>query len=185
MVNFIVSIKNVQDFKLPLKRAGPFLSRTSADPEGNSILALYWGRHFWPCVPAFADLRVCAPTRVEGREDHHHQGQELQPGVWGGGAGGEGGGSLGSRSQPLFTLRVASETSRVALQGTGMHFCLPSAQALQGGVGELQALKSKAPTFSRPFSEADLRGGQITANFPSPLLAVGEGTLSHGCPSSC
>lgn len=89
MVNFIVSIKNVQDFKLPLKRAGPFLSRTSADPEGNSTLALYWGRHFWPCVPAFADLRVCAPTRVEGREDHHHQGQEIQPGR-GGAVGGRG-----------------------------------------------------------------------------------------------
>lgn len=56
---------------------------------------------------------------------------------------------------------------------------------MQGGVGERQALEREAPTFSRPFSEARLRGGQITANFPSPLLAVGEGTLSRGCPSSC
>lgn len=65
-----------------------------------------------------------------------------------------------------------------------MHLSLPVPRR-QGGLGERQVLRREAPTFSRPFSEAGLRGGQITANFPSPLLSVGEGTLSRGCPSSC
>lgn len=41
----------------------------------------------------------------------------------------------------------------------------------------------EAPTCSRPFSEAFLRGGQITASFPSPLIAAGKGTLSQGSSS--
>lgn len=37
---------------------------------------------------------------------------------------------------------------------------------------------------SRPFSEAFLRGGQITASFPSPLIAIrlGEGSLISAVP---
>lgn len=37
---------------------------------------------------------------------------------------------------------------------------------------------------SRPFSEAFLRGGQITASFPSPLLSVrlGAGSLNSAVP---
>lgn len=73
----------------------------------------------------------------------------------------------------------------MALQGNQDALFPPSAQALQGGVGERQVLGREAPTFSRPFSEVRLRGGQITANFPSPLLSVGKETLSRGCPSSC
>lgn len=66
-----------------------------------------------------------------------------------------------------------------------MHLSLhPSAQTLQEG-WERDKHWKEAPTFSRPFSEACLRGGQVTANFPSPLLAVREETLSRGCSSPC
>lgn len=107
-----------------------------------------------------------------GEEKEHRQGE-----VW----------PLGPH---LSTLWIESGTfefgSEWRSSGPGGTFSLhPSTQALQRGVGEQQALERELPTFSRPFSEARLRGGQITANFPFPLLAVGEGTLSRGCPSSC
>lgn len=38
------------------------------------------------------------------------------------------------------------------------------------------------PTCSRPFSEAFLRGGQITASFPSPLIAAGKRGAQPGSP---
>lgn len=53
---------------------------------------------------------------------------------------------------------------------------------LVGGPGLLQPQGFRS--CSRPFSEAFLRGGQITASFPSPLIAVGKGTLSQGSSSS-
>lgn len=102
MVNSIVSIKDVQDFKLPLKRAGPFLSRPWADPEGSSLY----------------------PDSLMG--------------------------------------------------GMSLLAVCPSLRRPQG-------LRSY---FSRPFSEAGLRGGQITANFPSPLLGVrlGAGSWTSAAP---
>lgn len=39
-----------------------------------------------------------------------------------------------------------------------------------------------APTCSRPLSDDFLRGGQITASFPSPLLAAGEGSSAGVAP---
>lgn len=72
--------------------------------------------------------------------------------------------------------------------GAGVHFSLaqhPGARA--EGREERLALEARGekgvPTCSKPLSDAFLRGGQITASFPSPLLAAGEGALSRGCPS--
>lgn len=55
---------------------------------------------------------------------------------------------------------------------------------MRGSDKRLRQEGKGVPTCSRPFSEAFLRGGQITASFPSPLLAAGEGALSRDCPSS-
>lgn len=79
--------------------------------------------------------------------------------------------------------------------GAGMHFPRPQRPGparvgcmcwgAGGGSDKLLRHEGKeAPTCSRPFSEAFLRGGQITASFPSPLIAVGKGTLSQGSSSS-
>lgn len=71
--------------------------------------------------------------------------------------------------------------------GAGVHFPWPSilAREERGGKSDsrLRQEAKGAPTCSKPFSDAFLRGGQITASFPSPLLAAGEGALSRGCPS--
>ena len=68
MVKSIVSIKDGLDFKLPLKKASPSLSRPSADLESNPTLVLQRVCYFCPQVPTFIDLRVCAPRRKRGRE---------------------------------------------------------------------------------------------------------------------
>lgn len=92
---------------------------------------------------------------------------------------------LGLQALPPFRSRPGlGVLARGTLQGDQYALFPSQCPVAAGRGGRATSFGKGAPTFSRPFSEACLRGGQITANFPSPLLAVGEGTLSRGCPSS-
>lgn len=59
-----------------------------------------------------------------------------------------------------------------------------SGMLLQAGGQSLLDSQGLHSSCSRPFSAAFLRGGQVTASFPSPLLAMrlGAGSLNSAVP---
>lgn len=74
-----------------------------------------------------------------------------------------------------------------AFRGSGGHSWAPGPEGLPGMLlssGDPKGPEPQGSSCSRPFSEAFLRGGQITASFPSPLLTAEEGALSWDCPPS-
>lgn len=72
------------------------------------------------------------------------------------------------------------------LEGTLGRPCpgLLAGMLLPAGGPSLLQLQGFRSSCSRPFSEAFLRGGQITASFPSPLISVrlGAGSLNSAVP---
>lgn len=83
---------------------------------------------------------------------------------------------MASPSLGLQLIQLTSVDSWASLPGP-----LTLMLLLVGGLSLLQPQGFRS--CSRPFSEAFLRGGQITASFPSPLIAAGKGTLSQGSSS--
>lgn len=78
----------------------------------------------------------------------------------------------------LWPRRDFVSYPRVTSQGA------PTPRRREGGGAPTNATATREElTCPRPFSEALLRGGQITASFPSPPLAAAEEVFSRGCPS--